>query len=49
MKFAVHTDQGVFHVDAKNPKEAREIVEKKHDAVISKVKVAGNQPRQREG
>jgi len=49
MKFAVHTDKGVFHVDAKNPKEAREIVQKKHEVLISKVKVVGNQPRPKEG
>lgn len=49
MKFAVHTDKGVFHVDASNPKEAREIVKEKHEAVISKVKVVGNQPRQKGG
>lgn len=48
MKFAVHTDKGIFHVDAKNPQGAREIVKKKHDVLILKVKVVGNQPRQRE-
>ncbi|CAM5600610.1 hypothetical protein [Rhodanobacter lindaniclasticus] len=46
MKIAVHTDKGIFHVDAKNPKHAREIVAKKHDVIVSKVKVVGNQPRQ---
>lgn len=49
MKFAVHTDKGVFHVDAANPKEARALVEAEHEAQASKVKVAGNQPRKREG
>lgn len=49
MKFAVHTDKGVFHVDAKNPKDAREIVVAKHEALVSKVKVVGNQPRQKGG
>ena len=50
MKFAVHSDQGVFYVDAKNPKEARKIVSDEHDGVlISKVKLVGNQPRQQEG
>lgn len=48
MKFAVHTDQGVFYVDAKNPKEARKIIVDELDAVVSKVKVVGNQPRQKE-
>jgi hypothetical protein len=49
MKFAVHTDKGVFYVDAKNPKEAREIVNAENEALISKVKVVGNQPRQKGG
>lgn len=45
MKFAIHTDKGVFRVDAKTAQDARQIVLKKHVVRISKVKVAGNQPR----
>ncbi|MGS1014079.1 hypothetical protein ACVCL0_09200 [Rhodanobacter sp. UC4450_H17] len=46
MKFAVHTDKAVFHIEAKTAKDAREIVLKKHGMRITKVKVVGNQPRQ---
>jgi len=49
MKFAVHTDKGVFYVDAKNPKDARKIVVAEHEALVSKMKVVGNQTRQKGG
>lgn len=40
MQFAVHTNKGIFLIDAKNPDEARSIVRKKHNVQISKVKRA---------
>jgi len=40
MKFALHTSQGVFVIEAKNPQEARDILAHKHpDLKVTKVKV----------
>lgn len=48
MKFAVHTNQGLFIVDAKNPADARHIVSEKYSAQINKVKLVGGQKKEKE-
>lgn len=47
MTFNVHTNKGVFAIDAKTPDEARRLAIKKHGVQVSKVKLAGGQHRPR--